>query len=353
MTALALALLLSAAPKVQATPPPVLVMVRTNGSAAFEKTQQRLHEELTLLLDSFMVILTSVDAKAFAKRPLAEQLSIALPLSKANDAVAVVWLAEPLPGQVMLHLVAMGTGRTLVRTLEFDRRSQSEEVLAVMLRELLGTAFLYEPAPQLPPTVRALVSTVRTMMPPLETLASSEPAARPLPTAPTCGWCLQVTAGAVLEAGLGEALGPSSRGGASATASVLASLFRVGVALDVVSMSAKVSSTERLSATSTALLLTGAWRWRRPTVALGPVVALGLEPTWSSLQGATRFTIGPVALLGAEVLVPVGPVSVWVRAALHGRTRLPQLIENTSGNLVWQLASVSAQVTVGLGWEGF
>ena len=243
MIALGVALLLSTAagPKglVSANPPPVLVMVRTPGNAAFEKSQQRLHEELTLLLDSFMVILTSVEVRDFARKALADQIAVVLPLAKTNDAVAVVWLAEPLPGQMMLHLVARGTGRTLVRTLEFDRKSQSENVLALMLRELLGTAFLYEPVRTVPEPVRNVVSAVRRTMPAMEELTPPSPATIIVrPPAPdvlvrTCRWCLRLAGGTLLESGLSDAVGPTARYGASLNASVMLDRFDLGLAVDL------------------------------------------------------------------------------------------------------------------------
>ncbi|MBL8933163.1 MAG: hypothetical protein JNM69_01340, partial [Archangium sp.] len=164
MLALALTLVL-AAPKVSiGPPPPLIVMIRTDGPPAFVKTQARLHEELTLLLDSFIVLNTPIAIPDFPRKPLADQLAAVLPVAKSNDAAAVVWLSEPIPGQLMLHLVAQGTGRTLVRTLEFDKKSRNESALALMMRELLGTAFLYEAPATVPPQLRAVVKQTRATM---------------------------------------------------------------------------------------------------------------------------------------------------------------------------------------------
>lgn len=164
MIALALTLVL-AAPKVSiGPPPPLIVMIRTDGPSAFIKTQSRLHEELTLLLDSFIVLNTPISVPDFPRKPLADQLAAVLPVAKANDAAAVVWLSEPIPGQLMLHLVAQGTGRTLVRTLEFDKKSRNESALALMMRELLGTAFLYEAPATVPPQLRAVIKQTRATM---------------------------------------------------------------------------------------------------------------------------------------------------------------------------------------------
>ncbi len=368
MIALSVALLLTTAagPKgmVNATPPPVLVMVRTPGNAAFEKSQQRLHEELTLLLDSFIVILTSVEVRDFARKALADQIAVVLPLAKNNDAVAVVWLAEPLPGQMMLHLVARGTGRTLVRTLEFDRKSQSENVLALMLRELLGTAFLYEPVRTVPEPVRNVVSAVRRTMPAMEELTPPPPATIIVrPPAPevlvrTCRWCLRLAGGALLESGLSDAVGPTARYGASLNASVMLDRFDLGLAVDLLGFSSKVS-TFHLTSTSLPLMATGGWRLiRTRLLAAGPVVGLGTELSWTSAVPTTAtptislFTAGPMAMAGFELSVTLGEFSLWSRVDFFFRTRRPQLIEITDNDPQWKLSSSTLRVSLGLAWEG-
>src|SRR4051812_29644767 len=100
MIAAALTLCLAASPggRVSAKPPPVLVMVRTEAKGAFDRTQQRLVDELSLLLASFMVMSSPLEERASPRRSLADQISAVMPVAKANDAVAVVWLAEPSPG---------------------------------------------------------------------------------------------------------------------------------------------------------------------------------------------------------------------------------------------------------------
>lgn len=364
MVAWPLIVLLSAVPKsvVSTTPPPVLVMVRTPGNASFEKSQQRLHEELTLLLDSFMVILTSTDAKDFARRPLADQISTVLPLSKANDAVAVVWLAEPLPGQMMLHLLAMGTGRTLVRTLEFDRKSQSENVLALMLRELLGTAFLYEPAPAVPNAVRSVVTQVRRTMPFIDEPMPVQTATVISPQATTswgrCEWCLRVAGGAMIEAGLTEPVGPTARYGVSTNVTVRLDPFDFGLAVDVVGFGSKVSAFH-LTSTSMPLLATAAWRaLRTPNIQAGPVLGAGGELSWTTITSpattsSALFTAGPAGFVGCEAQLALGLVSVWGRLDVLLRSRRPQLTETTEHDPVWKLSSATLRLSLGLAWEGF
>ncbi len=363
---LALMLCLAAGPKgmVSANPPPVLMMVRTPGNAAFEKSQQRLHEELTLLLDSFMVILTSAEVKDFARKSLAEQMAVVLPLSKNNDAVAVVWMAEPLPGQMMLHLVARGTGRTLVRTLDFDRKSQSENVLALMLRELLGTAFLYEPVRTVPEPVRSVVSAVRKTMPEMEELTPPAPVTIVVrPPAPeivlrSCRWCVRFAGGALLESGLSDAVGPTARYGASLNGSLMLDRFDVGLMLDLLGFSSKVS-TFHLTSTSLPLMASAGWRLLRTRlIKAGPVVGLGAELSWTSAVPTTAtptisiFTAGPVAMVGFELSVNLGELAIWSRLDLFFRTRRTQLIETTQNNAEWKLSSSTVRVTVGLAWEG-
>ncbi len=346
-----------------APPPPVLVMVKTPGNASFEKSQARLHDELALLLDSFVLILSPVDTKDFAKKPLADQLAAVLQISKANDAVAVVWLAEPLPGQMMLHLVAMGTGRTLVRTLEFDRRSQSENVLAIMLRELLGTAFLYEPVTAVPGPVRSLVAQARHSMPAMEELEPPPPEPpHPEQRPRVCVWCARFTGGGLLEAGLGDAYGPSSRFGLTVNGTLWLDPVHLGGAIDVLWLNAVVSPLGvRLSSVSLPLTVVGTWHpFRTNFFEAGPTAAAGLELSWATsktlaapVTTATLFSAGPVAALGFEARGKLGVVAVWARVEVYVRTRGQQLLETTSNAVGWKLSTVSARVSLGAGWEGF
>ena len=178
-----LSLVAGAAPRAQVStaPPPVLLMVRAASTGDNEKREVKLYEELSLVLDSFLVMSVPAADVKFASLPLPEQIEAVLPEARDNQAVAVVWMSFPLPKQVMVHLVVLGSGRALVRTIETDRTSASS--IALIARELLGTAYLFEPAANLPAEVKQVVTTVKEEIAAAETATSATvpelPEARP------------------------------------------------------------------------------------------------------------------------------------------------------------------------------
>lgn len=166
MLSIAICLLsLSAAPRVQVRPAPIFLVLRTAANPAQVKREARLHDEVSLLLDNFAVLSQPVDDPAFQSRSLAEQLKRVLEVAVHNEALGVLWLAEPAKGQLMVHVVGIGTGRALIRTLEFDQRSGSEKALALIVRELLGTAFLQATPGTIDPGLAEVVRDVRRELP--------------------------------------------------------------------------------------------------------------------------------------------------------------------------------------------
>lgn len=347
-----LLLMMAAAPVLPATPPPVLIMVQTEGGPGFASTQEELRSELTLLLDHFMVLATPVDVPNFARLPLAEQLAAVLPVTRDNDAVAAVWLSQPLKGQLMLHLVAMGTGRTLVRTVEFDRRSQSAPALALMLRELLGTAFLFEPV-QAVPEVKAVVEEVRkAAAPPPVAMSPPEPAPPPPPRA--ARWELGL--GGLIESGLFGGAGPSSRFGGVLDGSVRLGAWRLGLVVGVATQKATPSPTVALSATSLQPGVVGRWSFRLAGLEWGPVLGAGIELTWVDSANTVPQRLVTASFLGQgglEVGGGVGPVGIRVRGMLLVRPTRTQVLESEYEPLpTWALPTLGLQTTLSLSWEG-
>lgn len=359
MIGAALALCLASGPnlKVSLKPPPVVVMVRTESRGAFDRTQARFFEELTLLLDTFMVMSSPADERDFPRRPLAEQIALVMPVAKANDAVAVVWLAEPTPGQLMLHLVALGTGRTLVRTIDFDRKSQSEAALALMLRELLGTAFLYSATAI--PEVRQVVSQLKQAYP-----LTFDPPPVPGAGAATAAayeswsrsrfnkkdWSFGATA--TVEAGLADSLGPSSRLGSAVW---LAWHDWLGAELSFAFQRARLAQT-LFTSTSVPLLVFATWRFRTEDFSVGPRVGAGFELDWLYTTRSSPtylFQASPVGTLGAQATQGVGPLTVLVSADLMGRVNRSEVVDTFDGAAVWRLPMVSVRVGIGVRWEGF
>jgi hypothetical protein len=95
----------------------------------------------------------------------------------------------------MLHLVALGSGRALVRTIETDRSPVSERTLALMARELLGTAYLFESPSSVPAEVTEVVRSVKKEIPPEPEPAKVEaPPPLPPPPRPWSAWLRVQTA---------------------------------------------------------------------------------------------------------------------------------------------------------------
>lgn len=350
LSALALAVL-GAAPLVAAQPPPVLIMVHIEGPPAFLATQEGLREELSLLLDGFMVMSTPVEKDDFARLSLAEQLAAVLPVTKANEAVAAVWLAQPLKGQLMLHLVAMGTGRTLVRTIEFDRKSQSPSALALMLRELLGTAFLFEPTVAQPEEVKVVVEKVRDTVAPLPPIVAPPPQ----PSAPGLRW--EVGGGGLVEAGLAGGSGPSSRyGGAAEVAGRLGPL-RLGVEVGLVSQFAQPSPTVFLTATSLQPVATASVGFRLGGLEVGPHLGVGAELSWVASSSTLPRELFGAGLLGSGGLWAqggAGPLRVRLRWALLVRSFRGQVLEfEYAPTPSWALPTLALRVSLSIFWEGF
>lgn len=168
MNAAALGLFLSLGAGLKVAEAPSVVVLHTRASPEITQREKKLYDALTLALDAFAVMLTPPDRDDFAGLTLPEQVSLALPQTESTGvgAVAVVWLVRPAPRQLMVHLVARNTGRTLVKTVETTSGPDAEATLALVVKELLGAAFLFEPPASLPPGLGPVVQSVRTQVAP-------------------------------------------------------------------------------------------------------------------------------------------------------------------------------------------
>jgi hypothetical protein len=155
----------------------VVLMIRSAATPDGQRREAELLDQLILTLDSFMLMSEPSELADFNRLPLDEQIAAVLPEAKRNEAMAVVWMSFPIANQVMVHLVALGSGRALVRTIETDRAHSSPRTLAVIARELLGTAYLFEPPSSVPAEVSEVVRTVKQEMP-------AEPSHAPVPPSP-------------------------------------------------------------------------------------------------------------------------------------------------------------------------
>lgn len=342
-----LSLVAGAAPRAQVStaPPPVLLMVRAASTGDNEKREVKLYEELSLVLDSFLVMSVPAADVKFASLPLPEQIEAVLPEARDNQAVAVVWMSFPLPKQVMVHLVVLGSGRALVRTIETDRTSASS--IALIARELLGTAYLFEPAANLPAEVKQVVTTVKEEIAAAETATSATvpelPEARPWELWGSAAFRHAVWGGvdavpfAQLAFGFARALGG----------------FRLGLSVD-----AGYSSISRPAASGAQYL------------ALGGLLSL----SYGFGLGTSQFTLGPKVAAGADVGVFFAGAQTLANplprlaAGLEARTRRPgpafavsllgvysplgaELV-GSDGGVVFRTPNLEVELAVAFGWEG-
>jgi hypothetical protein len=126
---------------------PVLLLILTAEGGEATEREQRLFGELELALDGFAIETVSSGDPEFARLPMSEQLARIQPLVDRSGAVATTWVEATGSGTVLLHLVALTTGRALVRIVEAHHGPDAEAELALAVRELLGEAYLFAPQP--------------------------------------------------------------------------------------------------------------------------------------------------------------------------------------------------------------
>ena len=357
MLSIAICLLsLSAAPKVEVRPAPIFLVLRTAATPAQTRREARLHDEVSLLLDNFAVLSQPVDDPTFQSRSMADQLKIVLEVANHNEAIGVLWLAEPARGQLMVHVVGMGTGRALIRTLEFDQRSGSEKALALIVRELLGTAFLQAAPATIDPGLAEVVRAVRRELPKdplLEKPAQGQVSQPSMAAAPV--WSLSAAAmtGVALAGAAGRFL---SVGGQLQAERTLRSSFNLGLVVELrgardLETAAQVSSLEVSSGATASLAL--------------PVGPFALVPRLSLLTGWNQ--LWAVASTGTT------SAHVWtlrVRAGLgwrSERTKALQLLievsvdalplrgaarELATGVDLWRAPWLELNLTAGVFWKG-
>ncbi len=138
-----------------------LLVIAYDSKARLDARRERFIEELGLVLDGFTVEVVRIDRPQFARGALPTQVKLVEPVLAERRALAAAWLAEPTPGWLMVYLVAVQTGQTLVRTVH-SGAAASEAELALAVRELLGTAWLFTPPEQVgPAAMQLLVDEVR------------------------------------------------------------------------------------------------------------------------------------------------------------------------------------------------
>lgn len=125
----------------------LLILQLTNDGPA-RNLEEHLVSELALVLDSFATITLRPELPDFAKLSLSDQTDYVAPLVVQYRAAAAVWAVQRTDGSILLHLVAIESGRTLTKTLQARRLKNAPSTLALAVRELLGTAYLFDSPPK-------------------------------------------------------------------------------------------------------------------------------------------------------------------------------------------------------------
>jgi hypothetical protein len=295
-----------------------------------------------------MVMSQPAEKPGFASLPLSEQITAVLPDARANGAMAVVWMSFPLSKQVMLHLVALGSGRAFVRTIETDRSSVSESSLALIARELLGTAYLFESPAELPEEVGKVVRGVKQQIPP-------EPAAVVAPAAPTLEaprpWELWVDSAmryplaggsdALPVLRFGAALGRQLPAGFNGSLGLTAGYARVA--------RPATRDAQFVLAGATAALYRG---FPVYGLSVGPKVAASLDlGTFLTQTQTLRFGLPSVAL-GAQarteapgaVAVSVGVFATWSPVGAE--------LQAPDSSVLYRTPALELNLALAVGWEG-
>lgn len=337
-----------AAPRAQvsATPPPVVILIRAATTPETERRERKLFDELGFALDGFMVMGRPASVPRFPLMPLAEQIAAVLPDARDNEALAVVWMSFPLSGQVMLHLVALGSGRTFVRTIETDKTTASEASLALMARELLGTAYLFEKPGQVPEEVAKVVEGVRATIAPAPAVAPAAVTA-PEESHPLSVW-VDTALGYPLAGGVGAV--PVLQLGASVRVQLPAA-FEVGLGLG-----AGVGEVSRLGTSGAGFLRLGARaQLYRPFplrgVRLGPLAAASLD--WGQFRTSTEattlwlpgFSLGLEARSALSRGPAVGAALLLTAAPLGAELR-------SEAALLYRTPTLALTLSLSFGWEG-
>lgn len=259
---------------------PVLLLVLTAEGGDSAERERRLFSELELALDGFTIETVPSGDPEFARLPMSEQLSRVQPFVERSGAVATTWIEETGAGTVLLHLVALNTGRALVRIVEALEGPDAEAELALAVRELLGEAYMFGPAPE-DAAMEQVVAEVQERVAPLRPAppVSELPSAVPAPPPPLVEEppVLGLAPMAVVVGGLWGHEGPHIRagGGIAVEWPPAAALF--GRASVVISKGPDSQVRDGVVfGFGFAPGLSVGYRWRRGPVGFGPLLGISV-----------------------------------------------------------------------------
>ncbi len=124
--------------------PQALLLIQIANDTSGKARERRFADELRMSLDELTILDIPFRSSDFGDLALGRQIATVRPLIDAHRAVAAIWLTEDSPTVLLLHLVAVTTGRALVRIVETDMDRAGEAELAASARELLGNAYLFD-----------------------------------------------------------------------------------------------------------------------------------------------------------------------------------------------------------------
>lgn len=323
---------------VQVVPAPSVLVLHTEATPETGRREKALFDQLSLALDDFSVVLTPPPVDHFETLTLPLQVGAVLPVAQNEGAVAVVWLVLPAPRQVMVHVVAHSTGRSLVKTVEASVGPHAEQTLAIVVRELLGAAYLFEPPTKLAPELRTVVAEVR------QQVTTPEPVAPP-PVPWSRGRVSWLTA-----ARFADQLGGALRGGLSATWALTVGPLQLGPRLEVIGgpVEPTLLGVEGLLGVDVFWPVTKA-------LSMGPFVAVegGLRWQQGSVGDARATALFPAlaARAGLRLSAPISP-KVSVLLEFSGGVRPLRSTLLLGDQVLHKEGWAEVCTAVGIQWEG-
>lgn len=141
-------------------PKPTLAVLLVATDEADKERESRFIGELKLTLDGFEITLLKSGVDDFAALSLKDKLDKVQSLTEPLHATATIWIENASADVVMLHVVALSTGRAFIRIVEVNSGPEAERELAIAADELLGQVYMLVPPPTSAPVEQAVEEVV-------------------------------------------------------------------------------------------------------------------------------------------------------------------------------------------------
>ncbi len=123
---------------------PTILVVQVAKEPDAEAREKRFVTDLKLSIDGFSIAEIPSLTSDFVDLSLSRQIALIKPLMHQRRTVAAMWLQAVSKDMLLLQVVVLETERVLVRLFEHALKPGSEEALASVAAELIGTAYLFE-----------------------------------------------------------------------------------------------------------------------------------------------------------------------------------------------------------------